>query len=48
MAYEIQSKIKKNTLYHKYDKIPSVKNESSYKLFWNKLNHVLKIADKKH
>ena len=38
----------KNKLYHKYKKIPSVKNESSYKSFRNKLNHMLKIAEKKY
>ena len=35
----------KNKLYHKYKKIPSVKNESSFR---NKLNHMLKIAEKKY
>ena len=38
----------KNKLYHKYKKIPSVKNESSYKSFRYKLNHMLKIAEKKY
>ena len=38
----------KNKLYHKYKKIPSVKNESSYKSFRNKLNHMLKIVEKKY
>ena len=38
----------KNELYHKYKKIPSVKNESSYKSFRNKLNHMLKIVEKKY
>ena len=32
-----------NRLYHKYKKIPSLKNKSSYKSFQNKLNHVLKL-----
>ena len=47
MVYEIQPEMK-NELYHKYDKITSVKNESPYKLFWNKLNHELKTAEHKH
>ena len=38
----------KNKLYHKYKKIPTIRNETSYKLFRNKLNHVLKIAEKKY
>ena len=38
----------KNKLYYKYEKIPPVKNASSYKSFRNKLNHVLKIAEKKY
>ena len=38
----------KNKLYHKYKKIPTIRNETSYKLFRNELNHVLKIAEKKY
>ena len=35
----------KNKLYHKYKNIPTIRNETSYKLFRNKLNHVLKIDE---
>ena len=38
----------KNKLYHKYKKIPSVKNETVYKSYRNKSNHVLKCAEKKY
>ena len=38
----------KNELYHKYKKIPSVKNEVIYKKYRNRLNHLLKIAEKKY
>ena len=38
----------KNKLYHKYKKIPSVRNEIIYKSFRNQLNHVLKFAEKKY
>ena len=38
----------KNKLYHKYKNIPTIRNETSYKLFRNKLNHVLKIDEKKY
>ena len=38
----------KYKLYHKYKKFPTIRNETSYKLFRNKLNHVLKIAEKKY
>ena len=38
----------KNKLYHKYKKIPSVRNEITYKTFRNKLNHVLQFAEKKY
>ena len=38
----------KNKLYHKCKKIPSVRNEIIYKTFRNKLNHVLKFAEKKY
>ena len=38
----------KNKFYHKYKKIQSVKNKSSYKSFQNKLNHMLNIAEKKY
>ena len=38
----------KNRLYHKYKKIPSVRNEIIYETFRNKLNHVLKFAEKKY
>ena len=36
----------KNKLYHKHKNIPSVKNETVYKSYRNKLNHVLKYAEK--
>ena len=38
----------KNKLYHRYRKIPSVKNETVYKKYRNKLNNILKVAEKKH
>ena len=38
----------KNKLYHKYKNIPTIRNETSYKLFRNKLNHILKIDEKKY
>ena len=38
----------KNKLYHKYKNIPTIRNETSYKLVRNKLNHVLKIDEKKY
>ena len=38
----------KNKLYHKYKKIPSLKNEVTYKRYRNRLNHLLKIAEKKY
>ena len=37
----------KNKLYHKYKEIPSVKNQTVYKSYRNKWNHVLKYAEKK-
>ena len=37
-----------NKLYHRYRKIPSVKNETVYKKYRNKLNNILKVAEKKH
>ena len=37
----------KNLLYKKYLRQPTVKSENNYKQFKNKLNHVIKIANKK-
>ena len=38
----------KNKLYHKYINIPTIRNETSYKLFRNKWNQVSKIDEKKY
>ena len=38
----------KNKLYHIYKKIPSVKNETVYESYRNKLTHVLKYAEMKY
>ena len=43
-----QSIRKKNKLYMKYLKIKSAQNESNYKRYKNKLNGLLKIAEKKY
>ena len=39
---------KKNKLFLKYRKTNSVQNETNYKIYRNKLNHLLKISEKKH
>ena len=39
---------KKNKLFLKYRKTNSVQNETNYKIYRNKLNHILKISEKKH
>ena len=45
----LRSSIKlKNKLYAKFKKCNSAYNEDTYKKYRNKLNHVLKIAEKKH
>ena len=38
----------KNKLFRKYRKIDSVENETKYNIYRNKLNHLLKQAEKKH
>ena len=38
----------KNKLYHRYKKISSVKNETTYKIYRNKLTTLLRVAEKKH
>ena len=37
----------KNKLYKKYLRSPNKTNESKYKIYKNKLNHIIKIAKKK-
>ena len=39
---------KKNKLFLKYRKTNSVQNETNDKIYRNKLNHLLKISEKKH
>ena len=38
----------KNKLYRKYLKVKSVANEMNYKSYRNKLNHIVKVAEKQH
>ena len=38
----------KNKLYRKYSKVKSVANEMNYKSYRNKLNHIVKVAEKQH
>ena len=38
----------KNKLYIKYLKVKSVANEMNYKSYRNKLNHIVKVAEKQH
>ncbi len=39
---------KKNKLYKKFLCHPTTNNEHKYKQYKNKLNHIIKIAKKKH
>ena len=38
----------KNKLYHKYHQVKSAANEEIYKRYRNKLNHILRFAEKEH
>ena len=39
---------KKNKMYYALKKVPSVSNETCYKRYWNKLNHILLKAEKQY